>query len=50
MGLPICAVEIGILNGVAAMEHDPVAHIDAAMGYAGCLVGADEEHQIAGAG
>lgn len=50
MGLPVGAVQVGILDGVATMEHDPVAHIDATMGNAGGVVGAHEEHQIAGAG
>ena len=31
MGLPIAAVEVGIADGVATMEHPAVAHIDAHM-------------------
>ena len=50
MGLPVARVQVGILDGVAAMQHHPVAHIDAYMRYAGCIVGAHEEHQIAGLG
>ena len=50
MGLPIAAVEVGIADGVATMEHPAVAHIDAYMGNACCVIGADKEHQITGAG
>ena len=50
MGLPVACVQVGILDGVAAMQHHPVAHIDAYMRYAGCVVGTHEEHQIAGLG
>ena len=50
MGLPVTCVEVGILDGVAAMQHHPIAHIDAYMRYAGCVVGAHEKHQIAGLG
>ena len=50
MGLPVARVQVGILDGVAAMQHHPVAHINAYMRYAGCVVGAHEEHQIAGLG
>ena len=48
MGLPIAAVEVGIADGVATMEHPAVAHIDAYMGNACCVIGADKEHQITG--
>ena len=50
MGLPVTCVQVGILDGIAAMQHHPVAHIDAYMGHAGCVVGAHEEHQITGLG
>ena len=32
MGLPVTCVEVGVADGVAAMEHPAVAHIDAHMG------------------
>ena len=32
------------------MDHHPVPHIDATMGHARRVIGADKEHQIAGAG
>ena len=50
MGLPVARVQVGILDGVAAMQHHPVAHIDAHMGHTAGVIGAHEEHQIAGLG
>ena len=50
MGLPIAAVEVGIADWVATMEHPAVAHIDAHMRNARCVIGADKEHQITGPG
>lgn len=50
MGLPVACVEIGILDGVARVEHPAVPHIDAAMGHAGGIVGAGKEHKVAGLG
>ena len=50
MGLPIAAVEVGIADRVATMEHPAVAHIDAHMRNARCVIGADKEHQITGPG
>ena len=50
MGLPIAAVEVGVTDGVATMEHPAVAYIDAHMRNARCVIGADKEHQITGAG
>ena len=49
-GLPVVCVQVGILDGVAAVQHHPITHIDAHMGHPGCIVGAHEEHQIAGLG
>ena len=48
MGLPIAAVQVGIADRIATMEHPAVAHIDAHMRNARCVIGADKEHQIAG--
>jgi len=50
MGLPIAAVEVGIADGVATMEHPAVAHIDAHMGDPRCVISPREEHQVAGPG
>lgn len=48
MGLPVACVDISILDGVAAMQHNPVTHINAHMGNARCVISAGEKHQIAG--
>ena len=50
MGLPIAAIQVGIADWVATMEHPAVAHIDAHMRNARCVIGADKEHQITGPG
>ena len=50
MGLPIAAVQIGVTDGVAAMEHPAIPHINAAMGNARGVIGSREENQIAGLG
>lgn len=50
MGLPIAAVQVGIADRVATMEHPAVAHIDAHMRNTRCVIGADKEHQITGPG
>ena len=50
MGLPIVRIQVGILDRVAAVQHHPVADINAHMGYAAGIVSAHEEHQIAGLG
>ena len=53
MLLPIVAVDVGIGNGVAAVDHLPVAQIDAYMGHAvgvRRVVGMPEENQITGLG
>ena len=50
MGLPIAAVQVGIADRVATMEHPAVTHIDAHMRNTRCVIGADKEHQITGAG
>ena len=50
MLLPIACVDACILNRIAAVDHHTVAHIDAYMGSAGCIVGTLEEDQITGLG
>ena len=49
MALPVACVDAGVLDGIAAMEHHPVSHIDTHMGGAGGVVCALEEDQVAGA-
>lgn len=50
MLLPIACINACILDRIAAVDHHPIAHIDAHMGSAGCIVGALEEYQITGLG
>ena len=49
MRLPVICVQIHIADGVSCVEHPAVAHIDAHMGDTRRVIGAHEEHQIAGA-
>ena len=48
MGLPVACIEICETNGISAMEHHPITHINADMGNAGGVVCADEKHKVAG--
>ena len=50
MGLPVARVEVGVADGVAAMKHPAVAHIDAHMGDPRRVISPREEYQIAGLG
>ena len=49
MTLPIPCVQVGVADGIAAVDHPIVSHIDAYMGDARCVIGALEKYQIAGA-
>ena len=42
--------DTAVADGVATMEHPAVAHIDAHMRNARCVIGADKEYQITGPG
>jgi hypothetical protein len=48
MRLPIGAVKVGIGNGISAMDHHGIAHIDSYMGNAGGVVCPREKHKVAG--
>lgn len=48
MGLPVAGFDGSIGNGVAAMDHHSVAHIDTHMGSTACVIGALKEDQISG--
>lgn len=50
MLLPITRIEVGVGNGVATVQHHGIAHINADVGNAGGVVGADEKHKVAGFG
>ena len=46
MRLPVGSVDGCVLDGIAAVQHHIVAHIDAHMGNARCVVCADKEDKI----
>ena len=46
MGLPIGSVDGCVLDGIAAVQHHIVAHIDAHMGHARRVISADKEDEI----
>ena len=51
MGLPIAAVQVGISDGIATVEHPAIPHIQATVGHAvgvGGGVGVFEKYQVAG--
>ena len=48
MRLPVTCIQVCILDGIATVDHHPVPHIDATVGHARRVIGADKEHQIAG--
>lgn len=50
MLLPITRIEVGVGNGVATVQHHGIAHINADVGNAGGVVGADEKYKVAGLG
>ena len=50
MLLPVACGDVCILDGVAAVEHFVVAHIDAHMRSSRCIIGTLEEDQITGLG
>lgn len=49
MTLPIPCVQVGVADGVAAMDHPIVSHIDTYMGDSGGVIGAFKEYQVTGA-
>ena len=50
MALPIICIQICIFDGVSAVNHGIIAHINAAVGYPRGVIGALEKHQITGLG
>ena len=48
MRLPVAVVEVGVLYGVAAMDHHSVPNIDTDVACSGSVVGSLEEYEIAG--
>lgn len=48
MLLPVGRIDRCVLNGVAAVEHDPITDVDANMGHTGSVIRPDEENEITG--
>ena len=48
MRLPVAVVEVGVLDGIAAMDHHIVADVDTHMAGSRRIIGSLEEDQIAG--
>ena len=51
MGLPVAAIQVGISDGIATVEHPAIPHIQATVGHAvgvGGGVGVLEKYQVAG--
>ena len=50
MLLPVGRVDGCVLNGIAAVDHDPITDVNADMGHAGCVIRSDEKDEITGLG
>ena len=50
MLLPIGRVDRCVLNGIAAVEHDPITDVDADVRHAGGVIRPDKEDEITGLG
>ena len=50
MLLPIGRVDRCVLNGIAAVDHDPITNVDADVRHAGGVIRPDEKDKITGAG
>ena len=50
MLLPVGRIDGCVLNGVAAVDHDPITNIDANVGHAGGIIRPDKEDEITGLG
>lgn len=50
MALPVLGVDDGVRNGVSAVDHPIIPHINAHMGHAGGVIGPLEENKVPGAG
>ena len=48
MLLPVGRVDGCVLNGVAAVDHDPITNVDADVGHAGGVIRPDEKDEITG--
>ena len=50
MLLPVGRIDGCVLNGIAAVDHDPIANINANVGHAGGVIRSDKEDKITGLG
>ena len=50
MLLPVGRVDGCVLNGIAAVDHDPIANINANVGHTGGVIRSDEKDEITGLG
>ena len=48
MLLPVGRVDGCVLNGVAAVDHDPITNVDADVGHAGGVIRSDKKDEITG--
>ena len=46
MRLPVGRIDGCILNGIAAVDHDPITDVDADMGHAGGVIRPDKEDEL----
>ena len=50
MLLPVGRVDGRVLNGIAAVDHDPITDINADVGHTGGVIRSDKEDKITGLG
>ena len=48
MLLPVGSIDGCVLNGIAAVDHDPIPDVDADVGHAGGVIRPDKEDEITG--
>ncbi len=48
MRLPVGRVDGCVLNGIAAVDHDPITNVDADVRHTGGVIRPDEEDEITG--
>ena len=50
MRLPVGRIDGCVLNGIAAVDHDPITNVDADVRHAGGVIRPDEKDEITGLG
>ena len=48
MRLPVGRVDGCVLNGIAAVDHDPITNVDADVGHAGGVIRSNKKDEITG--